>query len=75
MQIQRPKSLRPLPETAKKVFNGILYDVYHWQQELFDGSSATYEKLKVKDVVSVIPVTEDRKILITHQKQLKPCSN
>jgi 8-oxo-dGTP pyrophosphatase MutT (NUDIX family) len=69
MQIKRPESLRPLPENAKKVFSGILYDVYHWQQVLFDGSTTTYEKLKGQDVVSVIPVTEDGKILITHQQQ------
>jgi ADP-ribose pyrophosphatase len=54
---------------AKKVFAGILYDVYQWEQELFDGTYATYEKLKGKDVVSVIPVTEEGKILVTHQSQ------
>ena len=73
MIIIRPESERPLPKDALKVFDGILYNVYHWKQELFDGSVVTYEKLKTQDVVSVIPVTSDGKIIILHQQQ--PGSN
>ena len=73
MIIIRPESERPLPKDALKVFDGILYNVYHWKQELFDGSVVTYEKLKTQDVVSVIPVTSDGKIIISHQQQ--PGSN
>ena len=69
MHIVRPESQRPLPKDAIKVFDGILYDVYHWEQEQFDGSVVTYEKLKGLDMVSVIPVTTDGKIIITHQQQ------
>ena len=69
MPISRPESSRPLPQNASKVFTGVLYDVYQWQQELFDGSLTIYEKLKGKDLVTVIPVTKEGKILITHQQQ------
>jgi hypothetical protein len=29
------------PASAKKVFEGVLYDVYQWPQKLYDGSTAT----------------------------------
>ena len=69
MPTPRPQSTRPLPDNATKVFDGKLYDVYQWEQPLFDGTTATYEKLKGIDVVSVIPVTADGKVIITHQQQ------
>ncbi len=43
-----------IPEHAKRVFKGIIYDVYHWEQELFDGSTATFERLKRPDSALVI---------------------
>lgn len=69
MQIVRPQSRQPLPENAKKVFQGILFSVWQWEQQLFDGSKATFEKIKRRDTVGVIGVTEDKKILLTLQEQ------
>jgi 8-oxo-dGTP pyrophosphatase MutT (NUDIX family) len=57
-----------LPEHAKLVFKGIIYNVYQWDQERFDGSHATYEMLKRPDTVLVIPTTGN-KILISKQTQ------
>lgn len=45
-----------IPPHAKCVFTGIIYDVYQWEQVLFDGSSTTFECLKRPDTVVVIPV-------------------
>lgn len=58
-----------IPQNAKRVFKGVIYDVYQWQQKLFDGSTATFEMLKRPDTVVVFPVTEDQKIIITKQEQ------
>jgi len=69
MEIPRPKSKQPLPESAKKVFSGIIFDVYQWEQELYDGSKKTFEKLKRPDTVVVFPVLPDGKILLTEQQQ------
>lgn len=66
---ERPESFQPIPSHAKKVFKGIVFDVYHWEQELFDGSRATFEKIKRTDTVFLIPITEDGNILITKQEQ------
>ncbi|HAE36599.1 MAG: NUDIX hydrolase [Candidatus Nomurabacteria bacterium GW2011_GWF2_35_66] len=69
MNIQRPKSKQPIPEHATKVFQGVLFDVYHWDQEQFDGSKKTFEKIKRSDTVVVFPVLNDGKIILTKQEQ------
>jgi len=69
MQIQRPLSEQPTPPEATKVFSGVIFDVYQWQQKLFNGETATFEKLKRADTVLVIPVTPEGKILMVHDEQ------
>jgi ADP-ribose pyrophosphatase len=69
MNIERPKSKQPLPENAKRVFKGEIFDVYQWEQEMFDGTKATFEKTKRPDTVVVFAVLDDGKILLTKQKQ------
>ncbi|MBI2610112.1 NUDIX hydrolase [Candidatus Giovannonibacteria bacterium] len=69
MEIKRPESKQPLPENAKRVFKGIIFDVYQWEQELFDGSKAIFEKLKRPDTVVIIPVLENGNILVSRQEQ------
>ena len=69
MKIQRPKSRQPIPENAKRVFKGVIFDVYQWEQKMFDGSVQTFEKLKRPDTVVVFPVLPDGKIVLTEQEQ------
>jgi len=69
MNILRPKSQQPIPDDAKKVFKGVMFDVYQWEQELFDGTKTTFEKLKRPDTVVVFAVLPDGKILLTKQEQ------
>ncbi|MEK7496313.1 MAG: NUDIX hydrolase [Patescibacteria group bacterium] len=69
MEIIRPPSKQPIPPHAKKVFSGVMFDVYQWEQEMFDGTKATFEKLKRPDTVVVFPVLPDGGILLTEQEQ------
>lgn len=69
MEISRPKSKQPIPEHAKLVFKGVIFDVYQWKQELFDGTKATFEKIKRPDTVVVFPVFEDGTIMLAEQEQ------
>ena len=64
-----PRSSQPIPEDAKIVFRGKLFDVYQWEQELYNGEKITFEKLKRPDTVVVFPVLDNRNILLTHQEQ------
>lgn len=67
--IARPESRHPLPPHAKRVFKGEIFDVYQWEQELFDGTKATFEKLVRDDVVTVIPITAAGRIMMTEEEQ------
>jgi ADP-ribose pyrophosphatase YjhB (NUDIX family) len=58
-----------LPKDAKKVFNGKIFDIYQWQQKLFDGSFKTFEMVKRTDTVVTIPTTKNNKIIIEQQEQ------
>lgn len=69
MEIKKIKSRQPIPENAKCVFKGEIFDVYQWEQKMFDGSFATFEKLKRSDTAVVFAVTDDGKIILTEQEQ------
>lgn len=69
MQIKRPLSKQPIPTHAKKVFSGIMFDIYQWEQQLYNRRTTTFEKISRTDTVSVIPVTTDKKIILSQQEQ------
>ena len=68
-----PKNANFVPADAKRVFTGIIYDVYQWQQELFDGSQATFEMLKRPDTIEVLAIKDDKIVaIIDEQPTRKP---
>lgn len=69
LEIKRPEPLTKRPASAKKVFSGVIFDVYQWEQELYNGTKVTFEVLKRTDTVGVIPVTPEGKIVISRQQQ------
>ncbi|MFQ5493354.1 MAG: NUDIX hydrolase [Candidatus Dojkabacteria bacterium] len=69
MKIERPKPGIRRPEDAKKVFDGVIFDVYQWPQPQYDGSTKTFEIIKRLDTVMVIPVTTEGRILLVDQEQ------
>jgi hypothetical protein len=69
VKIERPVSRQPIPENAKLAFKGKIFDVYQWEQEMYDGSKTIFEKIKRPDTVVVFPVLDDGTILLTEQEQ------
>jgi ADP-ribose pyrophosphatase len=69
MEIKRPESNQPMPRDAKKVFNGIIFDVWQWEQELFDGRKVLFEKLKRPDTAVVFPVLDNGQIVLIEEEQ------
>ena len=69
MTMTRPDSRQKMPDDATLVFKGKLFDVYQWQQQMYDGTSQTFEKLKRPDTVVVFAVLDDGSILLTKQEQ------
>lgn len=57
-----------IPENAKRVFNGVVFDIYQWEQEMYDGSVRTFERAKRGDAATMIVTTGD-KIIIQDQAQ------
>lgn len=63
-----PKDARLVPPDATRVFKGIIFDVYHWQQKQFDGAEKTFEMLKRPDTVKIIAI-KDGHIVAIHDEQ------
>lgn len=61
--------MKKIPEHAKKVFAGEIFDVFQWDQELFDETKLIFEALKRSDTVTVIPITEDGRIMLIEEEQ------
>lgn len=58
-----------LKKNAKKVFKGIIFDVYHWPQKMFDGSIATFEAIRRQDTVVIITSSRNKMVVL---KQRQP---
>ncbi|HET8670352.1 MAG TPA: NUDIX hydrolase [Candidatus Saccharimonadales bacterium] len=67
-----PENAILIPEHAKEVFKGVIFDVYQWQQQLFDGTTATFEMLKRPDTVIALCVKEGRIVFIREQQPGRP---
>lgn len=57
-----------IPKNAHRVFKGVIFDVYHWQQKMFDGTPVTFEMLKRPDTVEIVAIVGD-KILVQQEEQ------
>lgn len=57
-----------IPDHAKIVHNGILFDVFAFEQPLFDGTTKTFEMVRRNPAVEIIAVV-DGKIITLFQKQ------
>lgn len=58
-----------IPQNARQVFKGTIFEVWQWEQQMFDGTSTTFEMLKRADTASVLAVVGDRIML---QKEEQP---
>lgn len=57
-----------IPPFARRVFQGKIFDVYHWSQKMFDGTTQTFEMLKRPNTIEVI-ATQGNKIFLSKQSQ------
>lgn len=62
-------ALEYLPKNATCVFKGILFDVYHWEQKLFDGSTKTFEAVIRCGSVQVLYINPDNTITLFKESQ------
>ena len=58
-----------IPENAVRVFEGAIFDVYQWEQKLYDGSTETFERIVRPDTVAVFPILENNDIFLIKDTQ------
>ncbi|HEY4160845.1 MAG TPA: NUDIX hydrolase [Candidatus Saccharimonadales bacterium] len=63
-----PADATLIPDEAERVFKGVIYDVYHWQQKLFDDSQTTFEMLRRADTVSAVCLVGDKLIVLQDEQ-------
>src|SRR5258708_7335821 len=56
-------------QNSKKVFQGEIFSVWQWEQEMFDGSKKTFERITRNDAASMIGVLPDKKIVLVWDQQ------
>lgn len=69
------KDARPIPHKvrihstkAEKVFEGVLFDVYQWQQKMFDDTYRTFETITRHDTVVILAVHDGYVILVRERQ-------
>lgn len=72
MQRIVPTDAHLIPDHAELKFQGKLFGVYQWQQELFDGSTATFEMVRRPDTVVVLAVKDGKLVMIREQQPGHP---
>jgi len=63
-----PKDSILIPDQAKKVFDGVIFEVYQWNQKLYDGTSAVFEMLKRPDTAVAIAVVNNKIVLLEDEQ-------
>jgi len=53
---------------TKRVFKGLIFEVYQWEQKMFDSSFQTFEMVKRPHTLEIIAI-KDGKILMAKQEQ------
>lgn len=67
--VRRPASGQPRPDSARLVFAGVLFEVWQWEQEMFDGSTETFEVVCRPDTVLVLPVLDGGRVVLVEEEQ------
>lgn len=70
-----PKDSNLIPAEANRVFQGVIFDVYQWSQELYDHSHTTFEMLKRPDTVICVAIKDNEVILLEEDNPGLPRTN
>jgi ADP-ribose pyrophosphatase len=65
---ENQKKQNTLPEHAKMIAKGKMFEIWQWEQEMFDGTKGIFEKIKRPNTAGVIAVVGD-KIILQEQEQ------
>jgi ADP-ribose pyrophosphatase len=57
-----------VPKHAKRVFKGVIFNVWQWPQKMYDGSTKTFEIITRHHTVVVIPEMNGKIVIIKQQQ-------
>ncbi len=57
-----------IPDNAKCVFKGVIFEVWQWEQKMYDGGVEIFERLKRPNTSMIVPIVGN-KILIQTEEQ------
>lgn len=63
-----------IPKQAKRVFKGVIFEVWQWEQVMFNGTTETFEMIKRENTSSVIGTVNDKIILLEQTQPDRPKS-
>jgi len=69
MRFTFSKNTMSLPPHAKKVYQWKIFSAWEWEQQMFDGSFSTFEKIRRLDSVFCIPVFANNQICLVRDEQ------
>ncbi|MEX1112016.1 MAG: NUDIX hydrolase [Candidatus Andersenbacteria bacterium] len=58
-----------IPDNAKRVYEGYIFSVWQWEQQLFDGTTATFEAAQRVDAALAVGVLPNGNILMISDEQ------
>lgn len=60
--------MKQIPTNATCVYQGGVFRLWEREQQLFDGSTKTFELVERQDTAFILPV-QNNKLLLTYQRQ------
>lgn len=57
-----------MPQNAKLVFKGKLFEVWQWEQKMFDGTTQVFERLRRPNTAQVLAAIKE-KVLVQMERQ------
>lgn len=65
-------SRNPIPPQAKCVFKGKIFNVWQWEQKMYDGSTKIFERLWRPNTVLVLATVGDKILVQTEEQPDRP---
>ncbi len=61
-----------IPKKAKCVFRGVIFEMWQWEQKMFDGTFETFEMIKRSQTTQVIAIENDMILIAKEEQPTKP---
>lgn len=61
-----------IPPDAKKAFTGKIFEVWQWEQKMYDGSTQTFERLTRPNTAQVLAVFGDKIVMLSQEQPHRP---